>query len=318
MPIRVQANPTFSWSHSRDRTLRSCERAYYWRYYGSHNGWLRDADPTTRRAWALKQLTNLAGALGEQVHMRASEIAEAIRAGGEPPPLDELIKRTRGALNRLYLASGDVRAFLRGPKSHPMLLERYYRLGPSNKQIQSVRTKMHRCLERLHDSVVWGEIRRCPLEDILLFSPTDAVDCRGIPIYAAPDLVWRCPGDLWTILDWKTGSEDDAEPQLALYGLAIRERYGLEPPFRGRIINLDSGSDREIEISTVTLRTAEERIRESIWQMRGFLVELDMSRNEARERSAFGLPINTDQCKWCNYFELCAGELDQTNYKGPF
>ncbi|MBU1700874.1 MAG: PD-(D/E)XK nuclease family protein, partial [Candidatus Eisenbacteria bacterium] len=47
---------TFSWSHSRKRLFDDCPRAYYFRYYGSWEGWLHDAPPLARALYILKQL----------------------------------------------------------------------------------------------------------------------------------------------------------------------------------------------------------------------------------------------------------------------
>ena len=33
--------PEKSWSISKMKTLNSCEREYYYTYYGSHNGWIQ-------------------------------------------------------------------------------------------------------------------------------------------------------------------------------------------------------------------------------------------------------------------------------------
>ena len=84
MGIDFGPHPSFSWSHSRDRTLSECARRFYWQFYGSWLGWRHDAAADVRLAYRLKQLTSLSGALGQAVHARAGEIAVAIRDGEAP------------------------------------------------------------------------------------------------------------------------------------------------------------------------------------------------------------------------------------------
>ena len=51
--------PEKSWSISRMKTLDSCQREYYYTYYGSHNGWIFNSTDEQKIAWRLKKLTNL-------------------------------------------------------------------------------------------------------------------------------------------------------------------------------------------------------------------------------------------------------------------
>lgn len=319
MPCEVQSFPAFSWSHGRDRTLRRCQRMYYWRYYGGHGGWLADADPVTRQAWVLKHLTTISGALGQEIHARASEIADAIRGRDQIPTLEELIDRTRRGLNRLWRASGDRDGFHRSPKRHPMLLERYRRIEPANDRLQRVRERMERCLRHLRESEIWEEVRGA--DEVIRWEPTDPTEYRQTIIYAPADLVYRASDvQPFTVLDWKTGADDPevVEQQLAVYGLVLRERFGYEPPFRGLVVDLDEGKVRSLEISSRVLAAAERRIRDSIYEMRRFVVDLDLERNEPRGLDACEWPVDTTSCKWCNYYDLCAADLSHATHLGPF
>ena len=46
--------PEKSWSISKMKTLNSCEREYYYTYYGSHNGWIFTSSEEQKIAWRLK------------------------------------------------------------------------------------------------------------------------------------------------------------------------------------------------------------------------------------------------------------------------
>ena len=86
--MRDRPYPEFSWSHSRDRSLAECARAYFWRYYGSHNGWLPDAPEEASVAYALKQLTTFPMILGTAIHACARDCALAVRQGAPRPSFD--------------------------------------------------------------------------------------------------------------------------------------------------------------------------------------------------------------------------------------
>jgi hypothetical protein len=318
----IREYPDFSWSHSRSRLLQNdCARRYYWHYYRAHLGWSDDAGDTARLAYRLKQLQSLPIVLGLQVHQRAREIAEAVREGEDPPSLEQGRERTRGELNRVWRASRDRVAFCRSPKRHPMLVEAYYGLPLSNDYLARVRAKMDACLTHLYAWPGWSELRGLGSDDVLLYEPTDPIEYQGTRLYAAPDLVYRTGSAMWEIIDWKTGDCTGAEDQLAVYGIYLRERLGClatEGTLRGRVVRLDEPDERVVELTTDVLERGARRIRDSIWQMRGYLVGLDEERNEPLPRERFPLPHDDGACRWCPYFELCEMDLQDRQYFGPF
>lgn len=320
MPFTITPTPPFSWSHSRDRTLSECARRYYWATYGSWLGWMDDAEEAVRVAYRLKQLSTLSGTLGQEVHERAREIATAIRDGKDRPPLDDCMDRTRAALNRVWRGSRDMDGFLRAPKRSPMLLESYYRLPITNDRLAALRAKLQRCLTHLYTWPGWGALEDLGPDRILLYEPTDPAEIGGVQVYAAPDLV-IC-GDRVRIVDWKTGNTEGAMQQLACYALYLRERgsiEGFDGVAQGHVVSLDTGEEDVIEITPAHLARAEQRIRDSVWKMRGYIVGMDPERNEPVGRDRFALPVATDRCQWCPYYELCEQELSAPQqHFGPF
>jgi hypothetical protein len=93
-------HPEFSWSPSRDRVLAECARAYYWRYYGSHGGWLQDAPQQARQAYALKQLTTFPLLVGPAVHEWARDCAPATGNGVARPSFEVMLARRGSARPR--------------------------------------------------------------------------------------------------------------------------------------------------------------------------------------------------------------------------
>lgn len=318
----IGPTPTMSWSHSRARLLEEdCARRYYWQYYGAHGGWDADAPDETRIAYRLKQLSTLDMVLGQEIHTRAQEIAEAIRGREEPPHLEVLIERTRNALNRVWRGSKNASAFIRAPKRQPMLLESYYGLPTSNDRLLSLRAKLRECIRNLATWPGWEEVRAAPIDEVLLFDSTDPVVMQDMPIYAAPDLVFRAPDGPWQVVDWKSGSAAGGPEQLSLYALYLRERGDI-PDFDGscvgRLVLLRDADEEIVPIQPPHLAVAERRIQRSLREMKGYLVEYDAGRNEALPRDQFPLPVDTDRCRYCPFYELCEQELENPSYRGPF
>jgi hypothetical protein len=321
MPYTAREYPEFSWSHSRARLLEECQRRYLLKSYVASSGWSAEATTEARLAYRLSKLTTLPMVLGLQVHERAKEIASAIRDGYEPPSLAECREQTAAELNRVWQGSRDLKAFLRSPKRHPMLLESYYHRPISNESLARVKSRMGICIENLVGWPGWQEVNLARPEDILVLSATDPVPIHDVPVYAAPDLVTMAPDGVWQILDWKTGDCAGVEDQLATYALYLRER-GILPGFdgtaRGRVVRLDVGEDRIVEITPVQLERAAKRIRDSVWRMRGYVTRMDIGRNEPLPRSHFPLAIDRGQCDRCPFAELCSEDLASPKYFGPF
>jgi hypothetical protein len=308
--------PEFSWSHSRDRTLAECARAYYWRYYGSHRGWQPDAEPEVRLAYALKQLTSFPMLVGTALHACARDCANAVRRGKPRPSFDVMLARVSETLNRAVIGSHHRGVFQRDPKRVMMLHDAWYSRKGSGTALVSAVAKARICLRTLEDSRVWEELERCRPEWITVPNGPEAFVHDGWPIYAEPDLVYRPDERRVVILDWKTGDDSEAELQIPLYALYCRTVLGL--PFRedawfGRVVNLATGKDDTLKISRHDVLLAAERIRDSVQAMQALVTNADQ--NGPRPITNFPLidPERRYSCPYCPFYALCQTELEQEN-----
>lgn len=153
--------PEFSWSHSRDRALAECARAYFWRYYGSHGGWLPDAPQQTRQAYALKQLTTFPLIVGSAVHECARDCALATRNGAVRPSFEVMLARVSDALNRAVLGAHHRAAFVRDPKRFVMLRDTWHSGRPDSSALPAAVAKARLCLRTLEASAVWQDLEGC-------------------------------------------------------------------------------------------------------------------------------------------------------------
>lgn len=307
--------PDFSWSHTRDRLLNDCARAYYYRYYAGHQGWLgpQEASAAARHAYRLKFLVTLHQVLGGAIHECARSCVEAVRCGDPLPSHTQMLTQVLGALRGACAASKNRRAFERNPKHHPMLHSVYYRGSWDIGEVAKVKEKVDRCLASLRSCSLWEELRGADPAGIVLIDQLEAVNVGGIWVYAAPDLVVRIEEDV-TVVDWKTGAEGDEEvtEQLALYALVVIKRFRWrfdDHQWFGRIIRLNEGQEQAVDLTRLHLMRASHRIRESVELMRAYLE--DFAENRPRPAEAFPLvhPAFRAQCCRCNFFELCRPEF---------
>ena len=310
--MSLAAYPDFSWSHSRDRALAECARAYYWRYYGSHNGWQADAPESARLAYALKQLTSFPMIVGTAVHSCARDCALAARQGSPRPTFDAMLARVSDALNRAVIGSHHRGLFLRDPTRVVMLQDVWYSGRGEASGLAAAVQKARMCLRNLERAAVWEDLEQCEPEWVFVPEGPEAFVHDGWPVYAGPDLVYRPGGRRVVILDWKTGDATDAELQIPLYALYCRTVLGI--PFRedewfGRVINLATGADTGQEITRLDLMRAAERVRQSVGAMHALLADTDQNQPRAIEDFPVVEPERRSICRYCPFLDLCEAEL---------
>ena len=71
----------FSWSHSRRNAFEECMRKYYYSYYGSWNGWERDATDRQKELYLHNKLINRWMWLGKLVHESIKTILALVHRG---------------------------------------------------------------------------------------------------------------------------------------------------------------------------------------------------------------------------------------------
>jgi hypothetical protein len=321
--FEIRPYPQFSWSYSRARSVEECARAYFYRYYASHNGWLPhgEAHEGARHAYRLKFLSTLHQVLGTAVHECARQCVEAIRDGVPVPTHSEMLTRVLAALRTACARSKDRAAFERDPKRNPMLHSRYYRGTWDLAEVESVKNKMDRCLASLVACPLWAELRTIDPDGIVLIDNLEAVEVGRVRVYAAPDLVIRAGAQV-TVVDWKTGAEideDEVATQLAVYALVVIRRFGWrfdDHVWSGRVVSLNDGRDHLVSLTRIDLMRASHRIKESVEVMRGYLE--DFEQNRPKPVTAFPMlhPAFRSRCLSCPFHEICRPPLPQLPSNG--
>ena len=81
MANKKQFKNEFSWSFSRHSTFKTCKRKYYYSYYGSWEGWNKDAEELNQKLYMLKNMTSLPMLAGSIVHDEVERTLKTLRYG---------------------------------------------------------------------------------------------------------------------------------------------------------------------------------------------------------------------------------------------
>ncbi|MET0399698.1 MAG: PD-(D/E)XK nuclease family protein [Longimicrobiaceae bacterium] len=306
MATAATSAPDPIWSPTREAILQACPRRYFYHYYLSSGGWSPGASEAARHAYRLRQLTTLDLVLGTAIHRCANLLARAIVARRARPDLVELRNRSRAALNQAWKESRDRAAFLRDPGRRAMLLPVYYRRGISQAAVERIRTKLDSCLPNLLECSLWTLVER-PSTSIHVGEAPVRLDVRGVPIWAAPDLIVRPATGQPVLIEWKTGRIDrgQAEKQVMAYGLFLRDGLHVPPEkggYNGAIVDLLRGEVETIPIREPELSAAEDRIWHGYAAMRRLLVP---GTSQPKEMAEFPLATRRANCPHCNFWEIC-------------
>jgi hypothetical protein len=130
-------------------------------------------------------------------------------------------------------------------------------------------------------------------------------------VFAVPDLLYKGPDGIWTIVDWKTGDEvEDNADQMALYALYVYKKHGIPAEqIRARLEYLSLPMQKEATFTARELQGVVTWAQESMEQMQELLV--DVSLNIPRAKDDFALTDARALCPWCNFYELCQKELER-------
>jgi PD-(D/E)XK nuclease superfamily len=308
--FEIRPYPDFSWSISRQRKLDDCPRAYFFHYYGSHNGWLREAPPLAKEAYRLKQLTSIDALLGQEMDRRALEIERAVRVGDPLPTADELEERTRETLRNAYRSSRHRREEFEAKPSRVIMLRSFYLddQEPSEREVSRVQERLPLCIRHLLETEDWERVRACGQEGCVLLEEFMTFVFAGVTVYAMADFAYIHEGCL-RVIDWKTGEFDpghEAQPLLSAYCLRESrpelQSYALEPV----LSYLSLGKRRAIPVPADPEQYVADTVASGIAAMRTFM-------RDPVENAPLGITEfprrESGLCQSCNFIPLCTRQI---------
>ncbi|MFS1511176.1 PD-(D/E)XK nuclease family protein [Chengkuizengella sp. SCS-71B] len=304
MAFEIRPYPEWSWSQSRHQIFRDCKRKYYYHYYGSHNGWLREASEEQRTAYRLKQITNLYMMLGDGVHLMAEASLKQWQLEKSIPKQKEITEDVRFHLNQAYKDSLDMARWKMAPKKLKMLHELYYGDKLPPKRVEQIKERLKLCVTNFFESETIQDLLQDQDMKIIEIEELNTFLINGQKIYVKLDFLYK-KRNRWIIVDWKTGKEsEENENQLLLYALFLHDKYKV--PFEQIEIRLEyllSGKTAKITIDENELNQLKIDIVESMNQMKKCLEEPEM--NKPLPISKFTPNPTTQNCWGCNFRENC-------------
>jgi hypothetical protein len=299
----------FSWSHSRHEVFGECLRRYYYHYYGAWGGWKADADPDTRRLYALKQLKSRHLWAGGHVHAAVASVLQPLRSGerGLPEPRAALSERTaESTLKRMReeFRASRAQAYLRDPRHTLGLIEHHYAEAVSDDDWKALAENVRRAIIGFFHNPHLTEIEAVDPRAFLALEDLDTFDVSGVPAYVKLDLAYRLP-DGARILDWKTGRRTPRPESLQLGGYALyaAQRWGIAPAsIEVCEVNLTTGEEAAARVSDEQLAGTRDAIASSIRAMRARLQ--DPEANAARVED-FPAQLSQRACQQCPFREAC-------------
>ena len=308
-----------TWSVSRSRLFRSCQRAYYYQYYGAWGGWDPNAPERTRLLYTLKQITSFPLWGGSTVHDVIKDALLQFRSQRRLPEVAELQQAARNRLNAGWRQSRQ-KLWQQDPKRNVNLFEHYYAQDGEEvprEEIDALRTKVFDALENFRNCPVVDAIRDL---DPAHWGEVDVLNSFVAGILPAQENAPELPLKVWCaldfsylddqgclhIVDWKTGTEhrEELRLQLACYALYAMETRHLpleQLRLEGVFLN-DGGRLSTYDINNETLLAAKDQMLNSAKAMRCKLQ--DPVDNTASEED-FLCTTNPAFCQACSYRQVC-------------
>lgn len=300
----------FSWSVSRAQLFQSCQRAYYFSYYGSWNGWDRNAPERVRQLYILKNVKTMPLWAGAVVHDLIKDALERFVRTGVLPAAAELQGLARERLRAGWVeATG--RQWLDQPKK-TNLFELYYGNGKTlpKELTDSIRERVYTALEAFATSAAVRHFLQVPVSG---WKPIDTLDTFFInehKVWCAIDFAFTDAEGVLHIVDWKTGGENKASlrQQLGCYALFALEKWGgtLEKMALHGIFLNDGGRRSDYSLDAELLVSVKDQILLSVQAMRARL--RDKEENVAEEDD-FPQCGNAEVCSHCPFREVCFPDL---------
>lgn len=283
--------------------------------YTAHRGWAAPKGSDAWLAYRLKKAVPLAAAVGIAVHDAAATCVRALAAGNALPSFQALRVTAAQSLNARWRNSRtQLAAYLESPARVPVFLEALYGGQLTSSDLHRASQTLDRALLCLCQcETVWGWVRSAAPADVIMMDPFTSMEVRDhhsvTLCYGAADLIVRPgPNEPWHIVDFKSGAADGVIDQILTYALIAREVLHLQvdPGCVGAVVSLGEEPSECVAtfpIDGVDLRDAEERLRDNIEALRGFLA--DPTTGAPLEMAEFPMTASPRLCSWCAYRALC-------------
>lgn len=175
---------TFSWSLARGNLFNFCERAYYFHYYASWNGWNRYAPQESRDAFRLKHLRS-------KEQWRATIFKKAL--------INTISDKNNLSTNCQKILSHDISSLHQEEwKYDPKRLcikGIYYEDNSLDEIISWAKENIHKKVAIFQNSKPFVELTKIPYSAYYDTSKPLSFKLNDIQVWCSPDLIWDFQGE---------------------------------------------------------------------------------------------------------------------------
>lgn len=221
---------TYAWSNSRVNILRTCMWKYHLTYNVAWLGWELSAPQEKRRAYLLKNMTNVPMWIGEIVHSIIEEIINTARKTGEWKTIEQAQCDGIQLLRKGWKQSKDKR-WETNPKQNINLEEHFYNQEIDTDYLKSCKNKVLQSLKAFYNIPLFDIMRNLPKENWLTIEDFSKFELNtGERVAVKIDTGFRYCDKVY-LLDYKTGRvSDNVVEQLITYSMyAMKMGWAKKP-----------------------------------------------------------------------------------------
>lgn len=322
--FNIRQTPEFSWSFSRESIFNKCKRQYFYNYYGSHNGWLRN-DPKSYEIYKYKNVTNLQMSFGMLFH---DLIKRFIKSGTTAIDTAGFLTALKANLHTACVKGSNIKNWTNDPKNNQIMMEILYGNGEgwkskySKDNASAVNSKMSRCInvfktESIQDILTNNIQRIVEVDEDLSAGDYSRLLIDNITTFAKIDFLYIRNDGKWVIADWKTNKNDFTEKdnqkdirQLYLYAYYVHNKYNIDySNMICRFENVITGNSfilNNIDMKEIT--NVENSIKYSMEDMSSYVENGDLVINSPLDKSTFNRNPGSDEknCSGCKFRAICS------------
>ncbi len=299
---------TYGWSESRIKTLRDCSWRYYLTYICAWQGWLTSAPQEKRRAYMLKNMTNMPMFVGSIVHDIIEDIITTGRETGEWKTVEQAQHDGVQALRKGWKQSKDKR-WQGSPKNNVNLAEHFYQEEIEPDKLASYKQKVLKSLKAFYDMPLFKILQGLKKDDWLTLEDFQKFQLNtGEEVAVKIDTGFRYRGKVY-VIDWKTGMVSDSViDQLTTYAIYAIKMGWAEKPEDIVIIPVYLAAYAEIgEQATPHLDVTMKHMKRQAGIIRSEYPLLKEAFENKDNPSYFRKTDNEHACTRCFFRDMCTG-----------
>ena len=299
---------TYAWSESRVKCLRECMWKYHIMYHISWNGWLTSAPQDRRRAYTLKNMTNMPMWVGSIVHDIIEDIITTGRQTGEWRTLEQAQHDGVQALRKGWKQSKDKR-WQGSPKRNINLAEHFYQEEIEKDRLDSFKQKVLASLKAFYDMPLFKILQSLDKDSWLTLEDFQKFQLNtGEEVSVKIDCGFRYRGKIY-LLDWKTGKVSDSViDQLTTYSMYALKQGWAQKPEDIVIIPVYLAAYAELgEQATPHLDVTMRHIRRQAGIIRSEYPLLKEAFENKDNPDYFPKTDNEHACTRCFFKDMCSG-----------